>query len=99
MDKQIEHQVRNCAACQNSDKTAYARIPPLQPVPLPAQPWHKLAIDINVVPLNTAHRNVDLRLSLWTTSGLKLHFLPTSLRSPSAPCLTLFLRGKGCLMR
>ena len=99
MDKQIEHQVRNCAACQNSDKTAYTHIPPLQPVPLPAQPWHKLAIF--VVPLNTAHRNVDLRLSLWTTtvSGLKLRFLPTSIRSPSAPCLTLFLRGKGCLMR
>ncbi|XP_038063014.1 uncharacterized protein K02A2.6-like [Patiria miniata] len=46
MDKQIEHQVRHCAACQVSDKTAYIRTPPLQPVPLPAHPWQKIAIDI-----------------------------------------------------
>ena len=46
MDRMIEQQVRHCAACQASDKTAFTRTPPLQPVPLPENPWQKVAIDI-----------------------------------------------------
>lgn len=46
MDPAIEFTVRSCAACQDSDKSAKVRTPPLLPVDIPDEPWTKLAIDI-----------------------------------------------------
>ncbi|XP_033124167.1 uncharacterized protein K02A2.6-like [Anneissia japonica] len=46
MDRMVEEIIRNCSVCQASDKTAYVRTPPLQPVTLPESPWKKLSIDI-----------------------------------------------------
>ncbi|KAK6182052.1 hypothetical protein SNE40_009818 [Patella caerulea] len=46
MDSQIEMLISTCIVCQNSDKTANTSVAPMTPVPTPAKPWEKLAIDI-----------------------------------------------------
>jgi hypothetical protein len=46
IDRDIEHYVRECNACVISGKSVKPRPGPLLPVPLPAGPWQKIAIDI-----------------------------------------------------
>ncbi len=46
MDKQGEQFVKNCAACNDSEKSHKAIKAPPQPIPVPQRPWTKLAIDV-----------------------------------------------------
>ena len=46
MDRQVEDTIRSCTVCQNNDKSAKVYTAPMKPVPFPAKPWEKLAIDI-----------------------------------------------------
>ena len=56
MDTQIEETVKYCLACQDSNKANKPTQVPSSSIPVPSEPWHKLAIDI-CGPFATAPRN------------------------------------------
>jgi len=46
LHQKVETFVKNCHICVQHDKTWKAKIPPVQPISWPEQPWTKLGIDI-----------------------------------------------------
>lgn len=46
MDESVTRFISSCQLCQVSDKTAKLNSAPLQPVPFPAEPWRKVAMDV-----------------------------------------------------
>ncbi len=56
MDTQIEEKVKYCLACQDSNKAHKPTPVPPTAIPIPSEPWHKLAIDI-CGPFATAPKN------------------------------------------
>nr|XP_055067975.1 uncharacterized protein K02A2.6-like [Misgurnus anguillicaudatus] len=63
MDESVTCFISSCQLCQVSDKTAKLNSAPLQPVPFPAEPWRKVAMDV-VGPFESATWDCRYALTL-----------------------------------
>ena len=69
MDKQVEHYVKNCVPCNDSEKSHKTVKAPPQPIPVPDKKWSKLAIDITGPFANAPqHQRFIVVLIDYTTS-------------------------------
>lgn len=88
--RDAEAAVVNCDACARADKSAKVQVPPVVPVPLPVEPWEKLALDIAgpfatappserflIVLIDYMSKWVEVACTGQITSGKVISFLET----------------------
>ena len=69
MDRQVEHYVKNCVPCNDSEKSHKTVKAPPQPIPVPDEKWSKLAVDITGPFANVPqHQRFIVVLIDYTTS-------------------------------